>query len=360
MDPSIVFVPDTQAFDTYFLTIPEQVNISIDSLDHFISLYLKDREVLEKYRYQSFPCYEKLKAILHCFESTSLGLPSRRGTLSPAVECHSAIIQVPNQLPRSLSSDSFIYPDFATSSAVTTATSSFPAWSPHRKATGSNQHWAYDNQSASSLSIHPSSASAVQQRSGQHLPAASFDALESQHGAVSVQLPEDGQPQAVSAFPFLSSRASCKRRHVNETAIFSRQSACPAATPIEQSESTTSSRPSAKRLRVDSAAIFGGQSACLEITPMERVENILDSVEHLWKIIRQPPPPPPPTPLRFCMWAVSRATEALSRNRSLSNEQKVRLRQHFCRHPLDAASLPEDNALLDTIFQNMIQQPDML
>ena len=398
MDPSIVFVADTQAFNMYLLTIPDQVNISIDSLKHYISLHLKDREVLEKYRYQPFLYYEKLKAILHCIESTALG-PSPRGALS-GVECQSAIVS-PNQRLRSFSSDPFIYSDSATSSAAMASFPSclladhqsfpssssgssipFPPWSPQRKVSGSNQYWALDNQPASSLSIHSSSTLAIQQ-SGQQLPAASFDASESHKGAVAVQMPAVNQPQPISALPLSrnpallslthchatpslpsglrsiarSSRASCKRRHVDETANFSRQSVCLA---IEQSESATSSRSSPKRRRVDRASNFGDQPSCLEITPMETVAIILDSVELLGKIIRHPPPPPPPSHLIFRVLAVTKATEALSRNRSLSNEQKVLLRQHFCKNPAEAASLPQDDALLKTIFQDMVRRPDML
>ena len=353
MDPSIVFVPDTLAFNAYLSTVPERVNISVDSLNHFISLHFKDGKILTKYRNRPFPYYEKLRAILRCFETTSLGLPTQLEALYPPVACHSATIQVPNQLPQFILSNSFIHSDSTTSSAVTTGTTYHTAWSPSsRKVSESNQHWAYDNQPASSLSIHSSSAPPTQQQSGPHLPAPPFDASESQQGAVSARVPDD-----VSAFRFLSARASCKRRHVDdEMAIFSMQPACPAVTPIEQSASDTSSGSYAKRRRIAVNSSVGSQSPCM--TPVEAVEKILDSIEVLRKIIQHPPPPP--SALQYCMWAVAKSTEALSRNSFLSIEQKVRLRQHFCRNPLEAASLPEDNTLLDTIFRNMIQRPDLL
>jgi hypothetical protein len=341
-------------------------------------MHLKDREVLEKYRHRPFPHYKELKAILHCIESTMLGLPSQNEAPSPAVECHPATIQLPNQLPRSLSSNPFLHSDCTTSSAVTMpffpATSeSFPSspqadhpffptspgnsathfpgpWSPNQKG-GIDQHWAPDYPSAP----YPStSASAATQQTGPPLSAASFEADAVQYPALSLtpsatchstlSLPSGLQSIA------MSSRVSSKHRHIYDVEIYNAQSAS-----IKQL--TPMSRASAKRRCTEKAAILGGQSSCRETTPMETVGKILDSVEILAKIIRQPPPP---SPLTFCIMAATKATKALSSNSFLSDDQKVLLRRHFCRNPLEAASLPEDNALLDNIFRDMIKWPNML
>src|SRR6266511_6224768 len=111
LDPSNGSVCDDQAFNAYLLTIPDQVNIFFDPSNYYVSLHLKDRKVLEKYRGVPFPNYHKLKGILRCIESTISKLPSSDGnealSMVPAVEFHQATL-LPNQLLHS-SSATFIY-----------------------------------------------------------------------------------------------------------------------------------------------------------------------------------------------------------------------------------------------------------
>ena len=374
LDPSVVFVHDDQAFNAYILTIPDWVNIFFDPLNYHVSLHLKDRKVLEKYRGVPFPNYHKLKGILRCIESTMSKLPSSGGhealSMVPAVEFHPPT-HLPNQLPHSSSSDAFVYSDSTTSSAITpskfplTSETTLPpyvqpdldycylpapsivsntyfpsAWPGNQQISDSDQQNAHENQPAPVSSVYSSIQAAIQQ-SGPPLSSASFDAVQ--------QLAGDRQLAGpVPAIPFLllSRDPTTSSSSPTSSLPFGVQSTAP------------SSRSTAKRQRVDGASVFSGQSAPPETKPVETIARIMESVKALAKTIQQLPAPPLP-PWTPDMLAAIKATNALSNNHSLSDQHKVLLRRHFCRNPVDAASLPDDDALLDTIFQDMLKRTDM-
>jgi hypothetical protein len=360
-------------------------------LKYYFSLHLKDREVLEKYRNQPFPHYEKLKAILRCIESTSAKLPFRHEAVSPAVECPRTIIQLPDQLPQSLSPDPFMHTNSATSSAATTSffpapstTSSLPstaflqadhqscpasssssaphfplAWSPNQEISRS---CAQDYQPAApSLSFHSPSTSAIQQ-SGLPFPA-SFDALESQQNIDAIQLSADDQRQAVSAFPVSHLSWDSDLLSLPSSSIHHSTLSLPSGLQSVAVSSTGSS----KRRRVDDTQ-FSNHSAPPALSAEDITNRVITHVTTLVDKLRgeripsHPSPPSMPSmpsvsPLPLDVVALTKATNLLSAAPELSLVEKVQLRNYFGNHITDAVSLPEENApYLAAIFQNILGQ----
>jgi hypothetical protein len=219
--------------------------------------------------------------------------------------------------------------------------------SPNQQVNRSNEHWANDNQAAHSLSTHSSSTSASPaiQQSGPSFPVASFNALES------IQPSAGDQQQAISAFPFSLLSP--------DPTLLSAAHSTPYSTlslPSGLQSIAMTSRASSQDWHVDDSAIFSGQSASPAMTKDDLADRVITHVTALVNDVRREQAPSLPSTSPEIL-AATKATNLLSSISGFSEDEKVRLRRYFCNNIVEAGSLPEhDLPYLTAIFQDTLRE----